>query len=137
MGGSFSRDKGARGERLAAALLKSVTGQEVVRAARNGVDQATDLLGLPGFAVEVKYGYSRVTANLWWEQAKRQAGNDMHPLLIYKKQGSRDWIIRIGLNALKSMSHLSDLFWAEVSPEVFGEMYNNGEFVEHSWKPGT
>ena len=79
--GKASRDKGARGEREAAAYLRSL-GIEAERNGRNGY--STDDLRLPGLPmviIEVKYGYPLTVLDIGrqslrdaWEQAAKAAG---------------------------------------------------------------
>ena len=117
---AFSRNKGARGERLAAAVLKNVTGVSTERAARNGVVGSTDVIGLPGFAIEVKFGYATQQPNLWWQQAIKNTKQGEHPLLMYKPQ-RKPWVFRFPLGLLLSqpLNHL----WIESNSEGFGNIY--------------
>jgi hypothetical protein len=117
---AFSRNKGARGERLAAAEIKRVTGVDVERAARNGVDGSTDVVGLPGFAIEVKFGYKTQQPNLWWKQAVKNAKPGEHPLLMYKPP-RKPWIFRLpfGIFFAPPLKHL----WIETNSEGFGNIY--------------
>jgi len=117
---AFSRNKGARGERLAAAVLKNVTGVSTERAARNGVGGSTDVIGLPGFAIEVKFGYKIQQQNLWWKQAIENAKPGECPLLMYKPQ-RKPWVFRLPLGLLLSqpLNHL----WVELNSEGFGNIY--------------
>ena len=84
MSGTFSREKGARGEREVARRLQKELGIPVERAARNGVDGAADIIGLPEFAVEVK-NHAELKVAQWWQQAVEQTSTTHpHALLIYK-----------------------------------------------------
>jgi xanthine dehydrogenase iron-sulfur cluster and FAD-binding subunit A len=92
------RTKGQGGEREAAHLLSEITGQAVTRRVRQHAGDA-DLIGLPGWAVEVKRAraVSRAVVAAWWEQACRQAamvalfaGSDCRPLLLYR-QDRQPW----------------------------------------------
>jgi len=101
MSGSYSRNKGARGERLAARALQDIIGVKVERAARNGVDGSVDVIGLAGFAIEVKYGYSQPKWNEWWKQAVENAAETTSELpMLMVKPPRRQWIVRIPLKAI-------------------------------------
>jgi len=117
---AFSRNKGARGERLAAAVLKNVTGAPTERAARNGVDGSTDVIGLPGFAIEVKFGYVTQQPNLWWKQAVNNAKPGEYPLLMYKPP-RKPWVFRLPFSTFFAppLEHL----WIETNSEGFGNIY--------------
>jgi len=82
--GAKSRNKGKAGEREAAALLRELLGIDVRRRVRQH-DGDSDLLGVPGWVVEVKRAKSATPAvvGAWWVQAKEQAGRDW-PLLLYR-----------------------------------------------------
>lgn len=122
--GKLSRTKGAVGERAAAKLLASVTGEKVERAARNGVDGASDLLGLPGWSCEVKSGYRVMSIPAWWRQALEQCEGSERPLLIYRSYGSSMWTVRIPLSFIdKSAIQENNEEWVEMTPESFGALY--------------
>ena len=82
----MSREKGKRGERDAAALLRELTGQDVQRRVRQHEGDA-DLAGLIGWSVEVKH-YALATPALvagWWRQCVEQARREgTAPLLLYR-----------------------------------------------------
>ena len=82
----MSRDKGQRGERDAAALLRELTGHDVQRRVRQHAGDA-DLVGLPGWSIEVKF-YALATPSLvagWWRQCVEQARREgTAPLLLYR-----------------------------------------------------
>lgn len=82
----MSREKGKRGERDAAALLRELTGQDVQRRVRQHEGDA-DLVGLTGWSVEVKH-YALATPALvagWWRQCVEQARREgTAPLLLYR-----------------------------------------------------
>lgn len=84
--GAMSRNKGKVGEREAAALLTELTGHQVKRRVRNLAGE-DDLVGLPGWSLEVKR-YASATPSLlagWWAQAVEQAKDtDTWPLLLYR-----------------------------------------------------
>jgi len=78
----FSRDKGARGEREASAIISDLTGWSVKRRVRQH-DGDSDLEGVPGWAIEIK-NCATITLPAWWRQAVAQAGTDSFPVLFYK-----------------------------------------------------
>lgn len=82
--GAAQREKGKAGEREAAALVRELTGWVVQRRVRQR-DGDSDLLGVPGWAVEVKRHRTAGRAELarWWAQAVDQAGGDV-PVLLYR-----------------------------------------------------
>ncbi len=90
--GGLSRSKGQRGEREVAALLSELTGHDVRRRVRNHAGDS-DLQGLPGWDVEVKF-YAAVTPGLvrtWWTQAVEQSRiTNTLPVLFYRASRG-DW----------------------------------------------
>ena len=117
MSGKMSRDKGARGEREAAKVLAEATGFPVDRSARIGKVGAADLVGLPGFCIEVKYLYGTPVVNQWWKQAVRQADGET-PLLMYRLRGHRVWTVRI--SARYFLPELPVESWVEMPVDTFG-----------------
>lgn len=81
---AMQRNKGKAGEREAAALVRDLTGWDVQRRVRQH-DGDSDLVGVPGWAVEVKRRRSATHADLatWWAQTVAQAGAD-RPVLLYR-----------------------------------------------------
>lgn len=86
--GASQRTKGQVGEREVANILSSALGIEVARNWRAQFDGgAFDLIGLPGWAVEVKRA-KREDRAAWWRQAAIQAASkDLLPALIYRIDG--------------------------------------------------
>jgi hypothetical protein len=82
--GAAEREKGVHGEEEAAALLRDLTGRDVRRRARQPKG-ADDLVGLPGWAPEVKRRKAAGRADIarWWAQAVSQAG-EAWPVLLYR-----------------------------------------------------
>jgi len=84
--GKASREKGKRGEREAANLIRDWTGWDIRRRVRQH-DGDSDLEGIPGWSVEVK-NVSRPTLGMvaqWVSQAQEQA-NGLRWVLVYKRQ---------------------------------------------------
>lgn len=86
MSGSYSRDKGQRGEREVIKVLQPTVSKVYIEAglpapelARNlsqTRDGGFDIKGLEWMALEVKYQESE-NIKAWWEQTCRQAGTDI------------------------------------------------------------
>jgi hypothetical protein len=88
--GKMQRSKGQVGEREAAALIQALTGWEVRRRVRNAAGDS-DLVGVPGWSVEIKRYASASRADIatWWQQCVTQAGNEL-PVLFYRLDRA-DW----------------------------------------------
>lgn len=89
--GKMSREKGKRGEREVAKLIKAFGFADARRGQQyNGLD-GDDVVGLPGFHVEVK----RVEHFQLWK-ALEQAGNDARqgdePIVFHRKNG-KPWVV--------------------------------------------
>lgn len=88
--GKPSRDKGKRGEREVASLLRSY-GYDAHRGQQfHGGKESPDVVGLPGVHIEVK----RTEAFRLWDalsQAKADAGDDM-PVVIHRKNDC-EWVV--------------------------------------------
>ena len=81
---AMQRNKGKAGEREIAGLIRDLTGWDVQRRVRQH-DGDSDLLGVPGWSVEVKRHKAAAPADLrrWWAQAVAQAA-DLLPVLLYR-----------------------------------------------------
>lgn len=88
--------KGKRGEREAAALLRDLLGHDVQRRVRQH-EGDSDLLGVPGWGLEVK-NCAQLDLPAWWRQCCEQAGESI-PALLYKIP-RRGWRVRWPLAAL-------------------------------------
>lgn len=84
--GRASRDKGSRGELELAALLSTLTGYTVTRRCRRH-DLDDDLIGVPGWSIEVKRHatYTRGDLERWWQQCEEQAGSTSLPVLFVRR----------------------------------------------------
>ncbi|MFN7323062.1 MAG: hypothetical protein ACK5SP_02195 [bacterium] len=83
----MSRRKGKAGEREVAALIRDVTGLDCQRRVRQH-DGDSDLLGVPGWSIEVKrYGQvGRADIIKWYRQAVEQAKAEFErPVLFYRR----------------------------------------------------
>lgn len=86
--GAMQRNKGKAGEREAADLVRQFTGWDVQRRVRQH-DGDSDLVGVPGWAVEVKRHRTALPGEVarWWAQAEAQAareGPGVLPVLLYR-----------------------------------------------------
>ena len=81
---AMQRRKGQVGEREAAELIREHTGWAVRRRVRNAAGDS-DLVGVPGWSVEIKRHASASRGDLarWWAQTLAQAGEQL-PLLLYR-----------------------------------------------------
>jgi hypothetical protein len=86
--GKASRDKGKRGERMLAALLRE-EGYDCRRTSQycGQTGDAADVVGLPGCHIEVKF-VERLNVCEALEQAKRDAPDHLYPLLFHKRSRS-------------------------------------------------
>ena len=86
----MQRTKGKVGEREVAGIIRDLTGWDVRRRVRQH-DGDSDLVGAPGWSIEVKRRKSVLPADLinWWAQSVSQSGNSI-PLVIYRAD-RRDW----------------------------------------------
>ena len=88
--GKPSRDKGKRGEREVASLLRSY-GYDAHRGVQyHGGKDSPDVVGLPGIHIEVK----RTEAFRLWDalsQAKGDAGDKM-PIVVHRKNDC-EWVV--------------------------------------------
>lgn len=119
-----SRDKGKRGEREVAAILRAELGIDVTRNLVQSREGGCDLL-IPGWAPEVKF-YIEVTPGLkktWWEQTIEQAKRAMkHPVLFYR-QNRREWTAVCSLSVLCGIGGEDILWTAEMSVPAWCAVY--------------
>lgn len=127
-----SRTKGASGEREVARILADELGIQMVRnlaQARNG---GSDLIGLPGWSVEVKRAKA-VTAGMvgeWWTQAEAQAIREgKRPALAYRAD-RQPWRVALRLGDLiPALPHWQGPDWlAHVSIPAFAA-------INREWNP--
>lgn len=81
-----SRDKGKRGEREVAGIIRELTGWDAQRVVRQH-DDDSDVMGVPGWCIEVKRHARVGRSNLrsWWQQAVRQAVAHETPVLFFRR----------------------------------------------------
>lgn len=117
---AFSRNKGARAEREVCALIRDLLGVDARRRVRQH-DGDSDVLGVPGWAIESK-SCAEMRLPEWWRQAVEQAGPNEVPALFYKVP-RKGWRVRWPLSCLLVEQRASQwlaLEWtAESSPEAW------------------
>lgn len=81
---SMQRTKGQVGEREIAGIIRDLTGWDVQRRVRNHANDS-DLVGVPGWSVEVKRHKAAGRAEIagWWRQTCAQAG-ELLPVLFFR-----------------------------------------------------
>lgn len=90
MGGKRSREKGKRGEREIASLLREY-GYDARRGVQyKGGQDSPDVIGLPGTHIEVKRT-ERLNLYDALAQSKADAGDDM-PIVLHRKNNS-EWVV--------------------------------------------
>lgn len=94
--GKFQREKGARGERELAKILKTY-GYDCRRSQQYcGTNGDGDVVGLPGIHIECKRT-ERININAAMDQASSNAsGNDLVPAVFHRKNG-RGWLVTMHL----------------------------------------
>lgn len=93
-----SKQKGARAEREVANILKENGYTDARRTAQycGNTGDASDVIGLPGFHIEVKH-QERMQLYNWYEQAVRDTKTDDKPIVIHK-QNNKPWLVSMSLN---------------------------------------
>ena len=125
--GAMSRNKGKRGEREVAAIISDLLGVSASRRVRQR-EGDSDILGVPGWSIEVKRCEKADPADIrrWWAQAVAQAlatSECVLPALFYRPS-RRDWRVVWPASALLA----GDTAWldyeqtAESSPEVWASV---------------
>ena len=84
-----SRQKGQRGEREICKILAEKLGGEFKRNLMQTAEGGYDVLGLDGWAVEVKY-QEKLQIEKWWKQAVEQSSATKKPVLFFRKS-REDW----------------------------------------------
>ena len=116
-----SRQKGQRGEREICNLLKDRLGGDYKRnLSQTRVDGGYDVLGLEGFAIEVKF-QEKLNIEKWYKQAVEQAGKEKVPVLFFRK--SREpWRVAIpfkGISNYVPCEKCSQLYYEVVPVDYF------------------
>jgi Holliday junction resolvase len=115
-----SRNKGASAEREVAQILRDELGIETKRNLEQWRSGGSDILGVPGFAIEVKRAAKPLIAQ-WWAQTVSQAELVKELPCLWYRLDRRSWRVLLPLWAICADAHPSyDLEWtAEITPEAF------------------
>lgn len=96
--GKASRDKGKRGEREVAQILRE-HGYDAHRGQQyKGGADSPDVVGLPGFHIEVKRT-EQARVYDFMEQAKAESAVDEIPIVIHR-QNNKEWVVFMTLDDL-------------------------------------
>ena len=124
-----SRQKGQRGEREICKLLADKLGGEYKRNLMQTQDGGYDVLGLDGYAIEVKF-QEKLQIEKWWEQTVGQASVERLPVLFFRR--SREpwrvvvphdyWYTR--KNSSIPMEKRSILYYSVIPVDDFMEQVN-------------
>ena len=86
-----SKDKGKRGERHVAKVLRE-HGYDAKRGVQyQGSPDSPDVVGIPGVHIEVKFTEH---LNIWnaLAQSEKDAGADEIPIVVFKRNRSKDYV---------------------------------------------
>lgn len=126
-----SRNKGKSGE---AEVIKIIHGELGIKCCRN-LDQVRngghDILGLDGWAIEVKRAKKPLLAQ-WWTQTVEQAEQGgLHPVLWYKLDYQK-WRVVVPLNRIcDGLDYSGGLeYTAEMSPQGFACLYREKYLID-------
>ena len=128
-----SRAKGKAGELEVVHILREELGIEACRNLDQWRDGGCDILGIEGWAIEVKRAKTAKFAD-WWDQAVRQAGISKIPALWYRLD-RKQWKVIIPLHAINKDFgfHLSLEWTAEITPEVFCALVREDISEREEW----
>lgn len=119
-----SRNKGAQGEREVSGIIHDQLGIKLQRNLDQWRSGGFDLVGLDGWAIEVKRA-KKPLLNQWWQQTTEQAQKaGLKPILWYRLDNQK-WRVVLPLVILNSDFHagMGLEYTAEVSPEAFAMIY--------------
>ncbi len=121
MTGLGSRRKGQAGEREVVALIRDLLGVDARRACRQHAGDS-DILGVPGWSLEVKR-QDRPLIRQWWAQTVEQAEQaSLLPALFYRLP-RRPWRVMWPLSCVMVQQRSSDWmdveFAADTTPEAW------------------
>ena len=107
--GKTSRDKGKRGERELASVLKEL-GWDCRRGVQySGANGDADVIGLPGIHIECKRQEKAMIYD-WIDQARRDARDGELPAVFWRRNNC-DWLVTMRLedwNEIYKESEVSD-----------------------------
>ena len=122
----MQRRKGARGERELVDLLREYLGADVTRNLMQSREGGADLLGIPGWAIEVKRA-ARPRLTEWWLQTCSQAATArLKPALCYRLD-RQPWRVVVALRHVATGFESAPLVLRlETDVEVFAAMVREG-----------
>ena len=126
-----SRNKGAAGEREVARIIDDLLGVKVERNLDQWRAGGYDLVGLAGWAIEVKRA-KKPLLNAWWAQTLEQARiNELKPVLWYRLDNQK-WRVVVPMNLIsRGITETTDLdYCAELSPEGFATLYRERHLIK-------
>lgn len=105
MGGKMSREKGKRGEREAAELLRKAGFKGARRTqqycGRDADGTASDVIGIPGYHIEVKRT-EQARLYDWMAQAERDRRPEEIPVILHRQNG-KSWVAILPAEMLLEM----------------------------------
>lgn len=118
----MQRRKGANGERELAGLLRELLGADVVRNLMQARAGGCDLLGIEGWAIEVKRA-NRPRLMEWWLQTCQQAeATGQRPALFYRLD-RQSWRVVVALRHVATgFDHAPLALRLETDVEVFAAL---------------
>ena len=108
-----SRQKGQRGEREVCKILAEQLGGEYKRNLSQTQDGGYDVLGLEGWAIEVKF-QENLSIEKWWKQAVEQSSKDKKPVLFFRKSRT-DWRVVVPY----ADNFISDEYYSVIPIDIF------------------
>jgi hypothetical protein len=118
-----SRNKGAQGEREVIQLIDDLLGIQLRRNLDQWREGGFDLIGLEGWAIEVKRAKKPLLKN-WWQQTVDQANlHNLKPVLFYRLDNQR-WRVVLAISQMTNLLGFDQSFEmsVEISPECFAAM---------------
>ena len=99
--GKMSREKGKRGEREVAKILREF-GYDSKRGVQyHGGPDSPDVVGLPGCHIEVKY-VERLDLQRAYNQSKSDASPEETPIVVHRKNRG-DWMVTLAFRDFLEM----------------------------------
>jgi len=138
MGRINSRAKGKAGELEVLKILRDELGEVIGSSLARNLDQTRDgghdIVGLQGWAIEVKRSKTS-SIPMWWEQTCRQAGSSKIPALWYRLD-RREWRVIIPMGVVTDLFEYSeDLEWTiEMTPTAFCAIVREEISARELWK---
>jgi hypothetical protein len=97
--GAMQRTKGATGERTVINMLKEHGFTDAKRNLMQTAEGGYDIVGVGNLAIEVK-NCKKLSINTWWVQTKKQATDDLIPVLIYHIPNTSKWLCKLPMSAV-------------------------------------